>query len=230
MARSPHKPTSLQDDAPPVRRRHPASTEDKILTAAENLFARYGFDAVSAKQLATEAGVATGALYNHFASKEAIYAAATTRVFANHTTPPKDALRSGDSTEVKLARLVGWFVKPMVQDRNFGLLLKREMLDPRPSTPHFTNLFQESLLMFQDLVKQIEPEANVDEATASMLALIFGFSHLKGIYSLFPTVRKTVETPDEIAEYATRWLLHGLRSEAAGKRSRSRKRQTSRAG
>lgn len=79
--------------------------------------------------------------------------------------------------------------------------------------------------MFQALVRQIEPKANVDEATASMLALIFGFSHLKGIYSLFPTVQKTVDTPDEIAEYATRWLLHGLRSDVARGAATSRKRK-----
>lgn len=213
-------------DGAPIRRRHPASTEGRILAAAANLFARYGFDGVSAKQLANEAGLATGALYNHFPSKEAIYAAATTRVFASHTSLPRNLLRSEDSPETKLTKLVGWFVKPMVEDRNFGLLLKREMLDPRPSTPHFTNLFQESLELFQEQVRLIEPKADVDEATASMLALIFGFSQLPGIYSLFPTVQKTVVTPDEIAEYATRWLLHGLRADVARDASKPRKRSS----
>lgn len=222
MARQ--KAVPSQDSDRPIKRRHPASTQNKILSAAASLFARYGFDGVSAKQLATEAGVATGALYNHFPSKEAIYAAATSRVFAGHTTLPKDILKPGDADEVKLAKLVGWFVRPMVEDKNFGLLLKREMLDPRPSTSRFTNLFQESLAMFQEQVRRIEPKANVDEATASMLALIFGFSQLKGIYSLFPNVKKTVETPDEIAEYATRWVLHGLRADIARNASKPRKR------
>lgn len=197
--------------ARPVRRRDGPSTENKILTAAEKLFARYGFEAVSTKQLAAEADVAIGALYHHFPSKEAIYAAATKRLFAAKSTPPKKVIESQDPPERKLAQLVAWFVRPMILDTNFSLLLKREMLDPRPSTPHFADLFQESLLMFKDLIRQIEPKANVDEAVASMLALIFAFANLKGIYTLFPTIRKTLKTPEEIAEYATHLLLRGLR-------------------
>lgn len=195
----------------PIRRRHGPSTEGKILTAAEKLFAIYGFDAVSTKQLAKEAGVAIGALYHHFPSKEAIYAAATTRAFANKSTPPQEVMASNAPPERKLAELVAWFVRPMILDKNYSLLLKREMLDPRPSTSHFTDLFRESLDMFKELIRQVEPDANLDAAVAAMLALIYGFANLKGIDTLFPDARKTVETPEEIAAYSVHLLLRGLR-------------------
>lgn len=49
------------------------TTISAILTAARPLFARDGFESVSVDQIADRAGVAKGAIYHHFASKEAIF-------------------------------------------------------------------------------------------------------------------------------------------------------------
>lgn len=196
------------------RRRDGPSTENAILETAENLFARYGFDGVSTKQLANEAGVAIGALYHHFPSKEAIYAAVTRRAFALRSAMPKKLVESKDPPERRLVAMVTWFVRHVLLDKTFGLLLKRELLDPRPSTPHLLDKdhFQQQLGMFKDLIRQVAPHADTDEAVATMLALIFGFANLKGIYALFPGVRKTLDTPEEMAEYATSVMLRGLKA------------------
>jgi AcrR family transcriptional regulator len=50
---------------------HP--TRDQILHAAFRLFAANGFHGTSMRQIAQEVGIAVGGIYNHFASKEAIY-------------------------------------------------------------------------------------------------------------------------------------------------------------
>ena len=50
-----------------------ASTRDRILEAALDLFARHGFAGTSVRQLARAVGLRESSLYNHFASKEAIY-------------------------------------------------------------------------------------------------------------------------------------------------------------
>jgi len=63
---------------------------------------------------------------------------------------------------------------------------------------------------FKALISELAPNADSDEALAAMLALVFGFANMKGIYTLFPGLSKTLETPEEIAEYATRLLLQGL--------------------
>ena len=46
-----------------------------ILDAAARLFAEYGFDHVTTKQLAKESGCSEALLYRHFASKDEIYGA-----------------------------------------------------------------------------------------------------------------------------------------------------------
>ncbi|RPE79880.1 TetR/AcrR family transcriptional regulator [Vulcaniibacterium tengchongense] len=49
-------------------------TRTQIADAAAALFERYGYEAVTMEQIAAEAGVARGTLYNHFAVKEAVLA------------------------------------------------------------------------------------------------------------------------------------------------------------
>lgn len=191
------------------------STEERILAAAEKLFARNGYEAVTTKQLAAEAGVTIGGIYHHFSSKEGLYEAATKRVFSRRSAPPQKLFESNEPPERRLAQIVSWFISSIVSDKNFGLLLQRELLDPRPHTSELVDFdaFHGALELFRDLVRQLLPDANVDEALASMLALSFGFANLKGIYLIVPGIRQTLSTPDAIAEHATRLLLRGLRSE-----------------
>jgi AcrR family transcriptional regulator len=62
-ADNPEKPTKGQ------------RTATRILDAAEDLFARRGYDGCSLRQIAESAGIQEPGLYNHFSSKQALYEA-----------------------------------------------------------------------------------------------------------------------------------------------------------
>ena len=49
-----------------------ASARTRVLAAAVELFARQGYDGTSVAQVISQAGVAKGGFYHHFASKEAL--------------------------------------------------------------------------------------------------------------------------------------------------------------
>lgn len=51
-----------------------AATKGRILEAARELFAKNGFDATTTRDIAQQAGIATGTLFNYFPTKEAIVA------------------------------------------------------------------------------------------------------------------------------------------------------------
>src|SRR6185437_273827 len=52
-----------------------ANTRKAILTAAEDLFGQHGFAATTVDGIAAAAGVAKGAVYHHFATKENVFEA-----------------------------------------------------------------------------------------------------------------------------------------------------------
>ncbi|MEM9483710.1 MAG: helix-turn-helix domain-containing protein, partial [Cyanobacteria bacterium P01_F01_bin.116] len=60
--------TSTQDD-----------TQEKILEAAQRLFARRGYGGTTTRDLAQAAGVAEGTLFRHFENKKAILIEVATR-------------------------------------------------------------------------------------------------------------------------------------------------------
>lgn len=51
------------------------STRRRLLESAARVFARKGYQAATVLDIVTEAGVSTGALYNHFAGKREVYLA-----------------------------------------------------------------------------------------------------------------------------------------------------------
>ena len=54
-------------------------TAERILDAAEELFAERGYAGATLRDVATRVGVRPPSLYNHFASKDALYAAVLER-------------------------------------------------------------------------------------------------------------------------------------------------------
>jgi AcrR family transcriptional regulator len=66
-----------------VARRASAASSDRILEASEEVFAEHGYGDASLRQLMAAAGVSTTAFYARFASKEAVMAALTTRLFGD---------------------------------------------------------------------------------------------------------------------------------------------------
>jgi TetR/AcrR family transcriptional regulator len=64
---------------PPRHRFGGERTAERILDAAEQLFAERGYNGTTLRDVATRVGVRPPSLYNHFASKDALYAAVLER-------------------------------------------------------------------------------------------------------------------------------------------------------
>ncbi len=63
-------PSAVSEGQREERSSLPAGTRQRIVAAAVALFAEQGFDATSVTEVVVRAGVAKGALYHHFASKD----------------------------------------------------------------------------------------------------------------------------------------------------------------
>ena len=77
---------------------------DRILAAAEKLFAKHGYGQVSLRQLIAGAGLSTTAFYARFASKEAVLDALTERLFGELYRDAGPVLRAAPDLESGIVR------------------------------------------------------------------------------------------------------------------------------
>jgi AcrR family transcriptional regulator len=83
-------------ELPPTRGE---TTRAALLAAAHKLFLRQGFHGTSMREIADEAGLAVGGIYNHFATKEDIFAAVLDAYHPYHVLLPALEQTEGDSIE-----------------------------------------------------------------------------------------------------------------------------------
>jgi TetR/AcrR family transcriptional regulator len=106
-------------------------TRDAILTAAERLFAREGFERTSMQQIGEAAGVARSTPAYFFHSKEALYEAVLARAVARAQEALARAYAEGDehrSPEAAVESYVSAFLDFLWRDPNFVSLIQRESL------------------------------------------------------------------------------------------------------
>src|SRR5512137_1141795 len=83
--------------------------EDAIVTAVNRLLAEKGFDLMTVDEVAAEVGIAKASLYKHFASKEALAAAAMVRLLQRtRETLAQLAAREGASAFDRLQAVTRW--------------------------------------------------------------------------------------------------------------------------
>jgi len=114
-----------------VERRNAERTQEAILLAAEELFARFGFDRTSVQQIGESAGVARSTPSYFFGSKEALYDAVLERVVTRGQQAMARAYAEaadGGSAEDAIDAYVGALVDFLGDDRNFLRLIQREAL------------------------------------------------------------------------------------------------------
>jgi TetR/AcrR family transcriptional regulator len=112
-----------------VSERDAERTKDAILAAAEELFARQGFDATSLQQIGAGASVARSTPAYFFGSKEALYEAVLARAVARAQQAIAHAYGEGDqdrSPEAAVDAYAAAFVDFLGRDPTFVHLIQRE--------------------------------------------------------------------------------------------------------
>ncbi len=105
-----------------------ASTRRRLLGAALSLFARDGYASVTVRAIATEAGVASGLLYSHFAGKEALLRAIFEESMAD--VAQSFALADAATPDARLAALVRGSVRIVREHLDFWRLSNATRAQP----------------------------------------------------------------------------------------------------
>lgn len=109
------------------------STAERVLDAAEDLFAEKGYAATSLGDVADRVGIRSPSLYNHFKNKEALYQAVIERLLERFNAPLAELLEQPVTRE----RILEW-LRQMVtlhhRHPNLARLLQHAALSGGPHT------------------------------------------------------------------------------------------------
>src|SRR5436190_11523043 len=134
------------------------SSRDKILDAAEALFAKRGYAGVGLSELAEVVGLGKSSLFHHFENKAQLYAAVTARILGRiEERLVRSLARGGDP----LARLERWL---------------DELVDLLADHPTYARLLLRSLFEDDDLPGdtpgELEAQRALDDVMSSVGALL----------------------------------------------------------
>jgi TetR/AcrR family transcriptional regulator, transcriptional repressor for nem operon len=96
---------------------HKNETRERILQSARRLFNRKGFSEVTIDEIMTAAGLTRGGFYNHFQSKEELYAEAITQFLRND--PPERWRTVNFSSSAQGAALARMIVNAYLSREHF---------------------------------------------------------------------------------------------------------------
>ena len=108
-------------------------TSERILDAAEDLFAEKGYSATSLGDVADRVGIRSPSLYNHFRNKEGLYSAVLERLLAEFA-PPLAELRHTEITAERIFQWLETIVRLHHERPNLARLLQHAALSGGPQT------------------------------------------------------------------------------------------------
>lgn len=105
------------------------SSRDRILDAAEGLFARRGYAGVGLRELADLVGLGKSSLFHHFESKPQLYAAVSARILARIAALVDRSLAAGGSPMERLERVVDDLLDLLAAQPNDARILLRSLFE-----------------------------------------------------------------------------------------------------
>ena len=204
-----------------ARRQAGQRTREAILEAARALFLRQGYHATGMREIAREAGISLGAAYNHFASKEEIFAALLDERNLYGAMVSGLSRARGD-TVAELLDSGFAEVMAMIQGRgDFPILLFIDVLEFQGR--HITRLLSEAIPNFLAFFQRIHllgqqtgelrdiPPALLARSYLGMFFSSFIIENALGM--LFPNVPKSPLQVENWQQGMVDILLHGVLNE-----------------
>jgi AcrR family transcriptional regulator len=115
-------------------------THAAIVTAGHKLFISQGFHGTSMRQIANEAGLALGGIYNHFRSKEDIFVAILNERHPFLSVLPALQIAQGETVEALIGDAASRLIVQLSRDNTFLNLMLVELVEFKAK--HIPMMFQ----------------------------------------------------------------------------------------
>jgi AcrR family transcriptional regulator len=186
-------------------------TRQEILQAALKLFTAQGYHGTSMRQIAEQAGIALGGIYNHFASKEAIFEAVTLMFHPIHSILPALENSRGETVEEVVHQSAGLMFNTLTQRQDFLNLLFIEAVEFKGQ--HLPNIFSEMFpraLNFSTRLSQkrgtLRPEIPLPVMVVTFIGLMFAFYIFQRVFG----AQNRLGTSRQMLQQVVDIYLHGI--------------------
>jgi len=196
----------------------PSDATDRILAAAERLFAESGFDAVSMNAVAELAGVSKANIFHHFSTKNALYLAVM-RQACRHSNPLMDNLESdGGAFVERLRHFARAHLAHILDNQQTSRLILREIIgnDPQRCRELAEQVFGDNFARLVEIMragqKRGELRGDLDAgmvATLLVAADLF-FFQTREVSRHLPDVKHLSADPVAYSDRLVDILMHGI--------------------
>ncbi len=191
--------TETAETLEPVAEAPAPSTADRILDAAEDLFAEKGYSATSLGDVADRVGIRSPSLYNHFRNKEALYQAVLERLLEEFSAPMSELSR-GPVTNQQVFHWLEAIVRQHHANPNLARLLQHAALSGGPHTNELIDrLFRP---MFQSGTESDEREKSIFEESGLQPWAVMAFNNLVMSYVTMAPMYRDLLGQDPFSEQA----------------------------
>lgn len=186
-------------------------TRLEIVRAAHDLFVQQGYHGTSMRQIAKEAGVALGGLYNHFDGKEQVFKVVFFEYHPYHEVLPAVLALDGENVERLVRDAVRRMIRALEARPDFMNLIFIEVVEF--NSRHTRELFAEILPQLMLLLERVllADRRRLRDIPPLMLlrlffAQIFGYFLSQNLFSL----HADPEFCEGAAEHFSEVFLHGV--------------------
>jgi len=197
----------------------PASSDtvERILVAAESLFAEHGFDAVSMSAIGEAAGVSKANVFHHFISKNDLYLAVLRNACRDATQHLDDLGNDQEALATRLQQFARVHLENLLEHGQVARLMLRELLsdNPRHGQELAEQVYGEKFSRFVAILRAGqqagELRTNIDPAMVATVLIganVFFFESRAALHH-FPDVSFT-QQPERYSAMLADILLHGI--------------------
>lgn len=193
-------------------------TRQNILQAAHDLFIMQGYHGTSMRQIATEAHIALGGLYNHFPSKEAVFEAVFLAFHPYHQVLPLFLSAQGTGLEDMLHDALKRMTQVVEGRNDFMNLMFIEMVEFKSTHARqlFELIFPQGMRILQRFVEAY-PEQIRDMPSQMVIRTFLGMFLGYYLTEIAFAPGAPVEFRKDSLEYFIDVYLHGLLSHPPAK-------------
>lgn len=197
-------------------RRKSAQLDKKteILAVSVPMFATYGYNKVTIRDIGAAAGMTSAALYYHFQDKQTLYREALKFSFQSKAEITHAILSSQGTPEERLAAFIDRYTQLLADDPDFRRVMQRELLDGNEeSVGMLSELFQQPFDELAEIVEVLAPATDIHMIIMSIIAMILYHYEVGPLRRLLPGAKPEHEDYRTLATHIKRLIFSMLGKE-----------------